>query len=120
MPDSSTLTPADAGCLAHEEGVDRGRVADRLVEDVDHPWKEVDDVRRDLDLVQRDAELLSHLARVHHVVGHGLEALVLLAEADRVGVHLRIRPFCEDRDDARIESAAQEARHTGHRLRGER
>ena len=66
-----------AGGLAHEHGVDRGRVTDRLVEDVDHPGQHVDDVRADLDLVQPDAQVRGHLPGVDGVVGHRLETLVL-------------------------------------------
>ena len=86
-PGQQHLDAALPGRLAHQQRVDRRRVADRLVEDVDHPRQEVNDVRGELDLVQVDAELPGHLAGVHGVVRHRLQLLVLRPEGDRVGVH---------------------------------
>ena len=78
------MTPASRAASHIEQGVDRGGVADRLVEDVDDPRQQVDDVGLDLDLVQPDAEVGGHLPGVVRVVGHRLEPLVLGAEGDRV------------------------------------
>ena len=60
-PRQHDLDAALARRLAHEQRVDRRGVADRLVEDVDHPGQQIDDVRRDLDLVQVYAELRATL-----------------------------------------------------------
>ena len=118
MPDSSTLTPASRAASAHEHGVDRGRVADRLVEDVDHPRQHVDDVRADLDLVQRDAEVRGHHAGVARVVRHGLEALVLGPERDRVGLDRGVAAAGDRGDEAGVQAAAEERRHRARRPRG--
>ena len=85
-PGEDHLDAALARRLAHEQRVDRGRIAYRLVEHVDHAGQQVDDVGRDLDLVQFDAELRRDLPRVDGIVGHGLQPLVLGPEGDRVGV----------------------------------
>ena len=85
-PGQDHLDAALARRLAHEQRVDRGRIADRLVEHVDHAGQQVNDVGRDLDLVQVDAEARRDLPCVDGVVGHGLQPLVLGAEGDRVGV----------------------------------
>ena len=56
-PREQHLDPGLPGGLADQIGVDRGRVADGLVEEVDHPRQQVEHVGRDLDLVELDAEL---------------------------------------------------------------
>ena len=86
------LDAALARGLAHEQRIDRGGIADRLVEHVDHAGQQADDVRRDLDLVQVDAELRRDLPRVDGIVGHGLQPLVLGPEGDGVGVDRPGRP----------------------------
>jgi hypothetical protein len=75
-----------ASGLAHEHGIDCGRVADRLVKDIYHTGKHVDHVRADLDLVQLDPQVCRHLACVDGVVRHGLEPLVLRPERDGVSL----------------------------------
>ena len=121
-PGQDHLDPALARRLAHQHGVDRRRVADRLVEDVHHARQQVHDVRGDLDLVQVDAEPLGDLARVDRVVRHRLELLVLRPEGDRVRVDRAGVLVGEDRDDAGVEAAGQEARHRdiGHQVRPDR
>ena len=105
------LDAALAGGLAHEQRVDRGRVAYRLVEHVDHARQQADDVRRDLDLVQVDAEPRRDLPRVDGVVGHGLQPLVFGPEGDGVGVDPLACLVRQHGDDARVQAAGQEARH---------
>ena len=112
-PGQDHLHPALAGRLAHQQRVDGGRVADRLVQRVHHARQQVDDVRRDLDLVQLDAELRRDLAGVDRVVRHGLQPLVLGPEGDRVGVDLLGGAVREHGDDAGVQAAGQEAGH-GH------
>ena len=112
-PGEQHLDPGGTSGVAHEQRVDRRRVTDRLVEDVDHPRQQVHDVGRDLDLVQRDAEVRGHLPRVVRVVGHRLEPLVLAPEGDRVGLEGRVLVRRQRGDDARVQPATEEGGH-GH------
>ncbi len=108
------------GALAHQQGVDGGGISDRLVEDVDDPGKQGDDVGADLDLVQADAQVLRHQPGVPGVVGHRLQALVLAAERDRVGLDVRVVVVRDRRHQARVEAATEERRHrhVGDQVRG--
>ena len=116
------LDPARPRRLAHQQRVDGGRVADRLVQRVHHARQQVDDVGRDLDLVQLHSELRRDLAGVKRVVRHGLQPLILWPEGDRVGVDLLDGAVREHCDDAGIQAAGQEAghRHVGHQVGGDR
>ena len=116
------LDPARPGRLAHQQRVDGGRVADRLVQRVHHARQQVDDVGRDLDLVQLHPEPRRDLAGVDRVVRHGLQPLVLGPEGDRVGVDLLGGAVREHGDDAGIQAAGQEAGHghVGHQVGGDR
>ncbi len=106
------------GGLAHEHGVDGGRVSDRLVEHVDDPGKHVHDVRADLDLVQSDPEVCRHLAGVDGVVGHRLETLVLRTERDGVGLDGGVTARRHRGDEARVQAAAEKGgdRDVGHQV----
>ena len=64
----------------------------------------------DLDLVQVDAVTLRDLAGVDGVVRHGFEPMVLRPERDGVGVDLGIGLLRQHGDDARVETAGEEAR----------
>ena len=86
--------------LAHQQGVDGGRIAYRLVERVHHARQEADDVRRDLDLMQVDAEARRDLACVDGIIRHRLEPLVFGPEGDGVGINLLGGPVGQDGDDA--------------------
>ena len=121
-PREDHLDAALARRLAHEQRVDRGRIADRLVEHVDDAGQQANDVGRDLDLVQFYAVPGRDLPRVDGVVRHGLQPLVLGAERDRVRVDAGIGPVRQDGDDAGVEAAGQEARHrhVGYQVRGDR
>ena len=92
-PGQDDLHAACPGCLAHEQRVDRRRVADGLVEDVDHARQQIDDVRRDLDLVEIDAVAGRHLPGIDGVVRRRLQPLILRSERDRVGID---RGICLD------------------------
>ena len=111
-----------AGGLAHQHGVDRGRIADRLVEHIDDPREQVHDVGADLDLVQPDAQVRGHLAGIDRVVGHRLETLILRTERDGVGLDGGVAARGHRRDEARVQPAAQEGghRHVGHHVRRDR
>ena len=115
------MTPRARAAFAHQQRVDGGRVADRLVQRVHHARQQVDDVRRDLDLVQLHPELRRDLAGVDRVVRHGLQPLVLGPEGDRVGVDLLGGPVREHGDNAGVQAAGQEAghRHVGHQMGGD-
>ena len=52
--------------------------------------QQADNVWRDLDLVQPDAEARGNLPGEDGIVRHGLKALVLWAEGDRVSVDRRV------------------------------
>ena len=112
------LDAALASGLAHEQRVDRGGIADRLVEHVDHAGQQVDDIRRDLDLVQLDAELRRDLPRIDGVVGHGLQPLVFRPEGDGVGVDSLARLVRQHGDDARVQAAGQESSTPARPTRG--
>ena len=66
--------------LADEIRVDRGGVADRLIEHRHDARQHVRHVRRDFDLVQLDPVGVGDLARIEEVVGHRLELAVFLAK----------------------------------------
>ena len=121
IPDRITLTPRAARRLAHEQRVDRGRITDRLIEDVDDPRQHADDVRRDLDLVQRDPVAGRDLPGVHGVVRHGFQPLILAAERDGVRVDPGVVPVRQHGDDARVQAAAEKAghRHVGDQVGGD-
>ena len=116
------MTPRSRAASAHQQRVDGGRVADRLVQGVHHAGQQVDDVRRDLDLVQLDAVPRRDLTGVDGIVGHGLQPLVLGPERDRVGVDLLGGPVGQHGDDAGVQAAGQEAghRHVGDQVGGDR
>ena len=121
-PGQDDLDPALPCRLAHQQRVDRGRIADRLVEHVHDSRQHADDVRGDLDLVQVDAVPRRDLAGVDRVVRHCLQPLVLGPEGDGVRVDVRVRPVRQDRHDAGIQAAGQEAgdRHVGDQVRRDR
>src|SRR5258706_73502 len=95
--------------LAHQQGVDGGWISDWLIEHVNDPREQVNSLRTDLDLVQPNPELRSDLSRVHRVVRHRLEPLILLPKGDRVRIDRRVRLVREHGNDARVEPARQEA-----------
>ena len=91
-----------ACCLAHQQGVDGGRITDRLVQDVHDSGQKIHNLRCNLDFVQPDAELGRDLARVQSVVRHRFEELVLRPEANGVRVDIGVVTLGQDRHDAGI------------------
>jgi hypothetical protein len=96
------------GRLAHQDGVDGRRIANRLVKNINNPRQHVDDVGIDLDLVQLDSEMCRHLARVHSIVRHRLESLILRAEGNGVRLNGRFAVRGQCGNKAGVETAAQE------------
>ena len=120
-PGQDHLDVSCPGRLAHEQRVDRGRIADRLIEDVNDPRQHANDVRRDLDLVQRDPVAGRDLPGVHGVVWHGFQPLILRAERDGVRVDPGVVPMGQHGDDARVQAAAEKTghRHVGDQMGGD-
>ena len=111
-----------AGGLAHENGVDRGWVADGLVEHIDDPRKHVHDVRADLDLVQPDPQVRCHLAGIDGVVRHRLETLILGPESDGVGLDRGVAARGHRRDETGVQTSAEKGGDwdVGHNVRRHR
>ncbi len=110
------------GGLAHEHGVDRGRIADGLVQDIHDAREHVHDVGADLDLMQPDAQVCGHLAGIDRVIRHRLETLIFRTERDGVGLDSRVAARGHRRDEARVQPATQKGghRHIGHHVRRHR
>jgi hypothetical protein len=116
------LDPCLPGGLADQERVDRGRVADRLVEGGHHPRQHVGDVGLQLDLVQAQPQLVGEAAGVVRVVGHRLQAAVGLPEGDRPRLDGRILAVRQGGDDARVEPPGEQGgdRDVGDQVRPDR
>ena len=110
-PREQDLHPGGARRFRHKERIDGRGIAGRLVEDVDHTWKELDDIWLDLNLVQIDVVEPGDLSGVERIIWHGFESMVLGSERDRVRVYLGIVTLRQHSHNARVEPAGKKTRH---------